>query len=314
MSVFWTDLPERGVVEVRGPDARHFLHNLLTTDVGRIVPGTSGYGGLLTPQGKILFDFIVHDAGGDRFLLDVAQDKAAELTKRLGFYKLRAAVEIADRSAELRVIVAWGGAMASPDQAPPDSALAPDGAALASVSRIAAAAIVHAADPRLAALGIRAIVPVNAPSPRDVMHETPDAYWAHRIRLGVPEGGIDFAFGDAFPHDADMDQLGGVDFTKGCYTGQEVVARMEHRGTARRRMIAVSADVALPAAGTPVMAGEIELGTLGSADGTAGLASLRLDRAADALRAGRPITAGDVALQLAIPAWARFGWPEAAAS
>ncbi|MCW5716150.1 MAG: folate-binding protein YgfZ [Bauldia sp.] len=285
----WTELPERGVVEVRGPDARHFLHNLLTTDVGRIVPGTAGYGGLLTPQGKILFDFIVHDAGGDRFLLDVAAGKAAELAKRLGFYKLRAAVEIADRSDELRVIAAWGG-----------DVLVPAGELVAT-------------DPRLPELGLRAVVTSSAVLP-DEDRTTPAAYHAHRIRLGVPEGGADFAFGDAFPHDADMDQLGGVDFGKGCYTGQEVVARMEHRGTARRRVIAVTADAALPPAGTPVMVGDIEVGTLGSSDGSAGLASLRLDRAADALRDGRAITAGGVALHLTIPAWARFGWPDAAAS
>lgn len=288
MGLSWTELLERGVVEVKGPDARHFLHNLLTTDVGRIVPGTAGYGGLLTPQGKILFDFIVHDAG-DRFLLDVARDKVAELIRRLGFYRLRAAVEIADRSEELSVVVAWDGEVTLP-----------------------AGAIV-AADPRLAALGSRAIIGADATLP-EAGRTTPGAYRAHRIRLGVPEGGSDFAFGDAFPHDADMDQLGGVDFGKGCYTGQEVVARMEHRGTARRRVIAVTADTALPGPGTPVMAGGIELGTLGSSDGSAGLASLRLDRVAEAVRAGRPITADGVPLQVAIPAWARFGWPDAAAS
>jgi len=288
MALSWTELPDRGVVEVTGPDARHFLHNLLTTDVGRIVPGTAGYGGLLTPQGKILFDFIVHDAGGDRFLLDVARDKAAELAKRLGFYKLRASVSIADRSADLVVIAAWDGTPTLPDGA------------------------VAAADPRLAALGSRAIVSLDA-ALSEGDRTTPTAYHAHRIRLGVPEGGADFAFGDAFPHDADMDQLGGVDFTKGCYTGQEVVARMEHRGTARRRVIAVTADALLPPAGTPVMAGEIEIGTLGTSEGSAGLASLRLDRAADAMRAGRAITAGGVGLQLTIPAWARFSWPDVAA-
>jgi folate-binding protein YgfZ len=252
------------------------------------VPGTAGYGGLLTPQGKILFDFIVHDAGADRFLLDVAREKAAELAKRLGFYKLRAAVAIADRSDELRVIAAWDGVPTLPEGA------------------------IVAADPRLAALGHRAIVASDT-VPAAGGHTSPSAYRAHRIRLGVPEGGADFAFGDAFPHDADMDQLGGVDFTKGCYTGQEVVARMEHRGTARRRVIAVAADTALPPAGTPVMAGDIEIGALGSSEGSRGLASLRLDRAADATRAGRAITAGGVVLQLTIPAWARFGWPDAAA-
>ncbi|MGV8841272.1 MAG: CAF17-like 4Fe-4S cluster assembly/insertion protein YgfZ [Bauldia sp.] len=289
MAPVWTDLPDRGVVEVLGPDARPFLHNLLTTDVARIVPGAAGYGGLLTPQGKILFDFIVHDAGGDRFLLDVARDRASDLAKRLGFYKLRAAITIADRSDAVRVVAAWEGGPSLP------------------------AGSIVAPDPRLAELGIRAVVPAGAAMP-EAGRASPSAYRAHRLALGVPEGGVDFTFGDAFPHDADMDQLGGVDFAKGCYTGQEIVARMEHRGTARRRIIRVSADAPLPPPGTPILANDIEIGTLGSTEGATGLAMLRLDRAADAMRTGQPITAGGVAITLSLPAWARFTWPEAAAS
>jgi hypothetical protein len=287
-------LPDRGVVKVAGTDAAKFLDGLVTTDLDKVTAGNARYSALLTPQGKIIADFIVVKANEDaHYFLDCPRALASTLVQRLNFYKLRAKVIVEDLSETLAVLAVWDGAGANgPGLCYPD--------------------------PRLAALGLRCMIATHlgdkaAAELGASLVEAAD-YDAHRIALGVPRGGSDFIYNDAFPHEADMDQLGGVDFTKGCYTGQEVVARMEHRGTARRRVIAVTADIALPAPGTPIMAGDIELGTLGSADGTAGLASLRLDRAADALRAGRPITASGVALQLAIPEWARFGWPEAAAS
>ena len=169
----------------------------------------------------------------------------ADFTKRIGFYRLRAKVTVADVSAETAGRCAvWG----------PDGVPHIDGMA--------------APDPRLAALGWRVIVPAGQPPAlRGFAPATEADYDAHRIPLGIPEGGIDFAFGDAFPHDADMDQLAGVDFAKGCYIGQEVVSRMEHRGTARRRFVIAQATGALPAAGTELTAGGKALGLLGSSAG-----------------------------------------------
>jgi folate-binding protein YgfZ len=138
-------------------------------------------------------------------------------------------------------------------------------------------------------------------------------YDAHRIALGVPEGGSDFTYGDAFPHETDMDQLGGVDFSKGCYIGQEVVSRMEHRGTARTRAIAVSYDGAAPPTGVAIMAGTRQVGTMGSAMATAmggrGVALVRLDRAAEAIANGEPLSAGGEPVRLVKPDWARFSFP-----
>ena len=134
-------------------------------------------------------------------------------------------------------------------------------------------------------------------------------YEAHRIALGVPQGGLDFRYGDAFPHEADMDQLAGVDFQKGCYVGQEVVSRMEHRGTARTRAVPVRYDGAAPQAGTAIVAGDRQLGHMGSAAAGIGIALLRLDRVADALSHGEPLTAGGVPIHLVKPDWARFAFP-----
>jgi folate-binding protein YgfZ len=281
------ELSRRGVVAVGGADAETFLNDLITSDVPK-APGAASYGGLLTPQGKILFDALVF-RDGDRFLFDLPKTLTADFAKRLTFYRLRAKVEIADVSDERIAVAAWG-----------DSAPILDGPV--------------APDPRLAELGYRAIVPAGADMAPDFSEATAADYDAHRIVLGIPEGGIDFAFGDGFPHDADMDQLHGVDFKKGCYVGQEVVSRMQHRGTARRRFIIAEGASTLPAAGTPIVAGERALGTLGSSAGNTGLALVRLDRAKDAMDAGTPITAGGVALALRLPSWATFTWPAAAAA
>jgi folate-binding protein YgfZ len=134
-------------------------------------------------------------------------------------------------------------------------------------------------------------------------------YHALRIALGVPEGGRDYAFGDTFPHEALFDQLNGVDFAKGCFVGQEVVSRMEHRGTARKRIVPVEGEAELPAPGTSVEADGAVIGALGSVGGSAALALVRLDRAELAVTGGKQITAGGVRLKLRRPSFARFAVP-----
>ncbi len=252
-------LPDRGVVSVTGEDARGFLDNLISNDVGLLDGQSAIFAGLLSPQGKILFDFFVVKTA-DGYLLDVALDQVAGLVRRLSMYKLRAKVAIAQRS-DLHVAVSWGGP-------------------------------VGARDPRSPALGGRMIgtaFAVDADQPLDTYH-------AHRIELGIPEGGKDYSFGDAFPHEALFDQLHGVSFTKGCYVGQEIVARMEHRGTARKRIVRVTADAELPPAGTDILAGDVVIGVTGSHAGHRGLAMLRLDRVAEFAAKGVGLKVGGLPL------------------
>ncbi len=169
------------------------------------------------------------------------------------------------------------------------------------------------ADPRLPALGMRIMLPPHlaAEAGADLGATFVDAaaYEAHRIALGVPRGGEDFIYGDTFPHEADMDQLAGVDFDKGCYVGQEVVSRVEHRSSARSRIVPVSYEYA-PASGLPVMAADKEIGTLMSAVSGHGLAMIRLDRLADAQAAHTSITCGNIPIRVLKPDWATFAWPE----
>jgi len=281
-------LASRGVLRVRGVDARKYLQGLITNDIAKAQGGTAIHAGLLSPQGKILFEFFVLPEG-EGFLIDAAQDRAEELLKRLLFYRLRAQVEI-EREPSLAVAAAWGGAPSLPQGA------------------------IAYADPRLAALGVRLLIPGDT-SAADLgcAAASEDDYRAFRIALGVPEGGRDYGFGDTFPHEALFDQLNGVDFAKGCYVGQEVVSRMEHRGTARKRIVPVEGEAPLPAPGTSVEAGGVPIGTLGSVSGTSGLAMIRLDRAEDAVSHGKALTAGGVAIALRRPSFARFAVPIAGA-
>ncbi len=276
-------LPDRGVVKVFGEDARNFLNGLVTTDVTQLAPGLGRFGALLTPQGKIIVDFLITEAPsghGGGFLIDCPRALAQGLADKLGFYRLRAKVTVENLSGSLGVLAAWDG----------EPSVKPD---------------LAFADPRNSALGGRILVPEELAQKvadligADLVDST--AYDAHRIASGVPRGGLDFMYGDAFPHETNMDRLHGVDFDKGCYVGQEVVSRMQHRGTARTRTVRVILDGAAPEPGAAILAGGKPVGTMGSTSGHNGLALIRIDRAADALDAATPLTSGGLAIRLAEP-------------
>ncbi len=284
-------LEDRGVVAVTGPDAGKLLHGLVTNDLALLENGaTAIHAALLTPQGKIIADFFVVKAD-DGYLLEVAREKAAELVKRIGLYKLRAKVEIKDVSADYRVLAVWG---ASP------------------WSFGDAGRTVSFQDPRLAELGLRILA--EATFAADISSATsgigagPADYHAHRIGLGVPEGGKDYPFGDAFPHEALLDQLNGVSFTKGCFVGQEVVSRMEHRGAVRKRVVPDRRRGAAPSRYRR-QGGDVAIGTVGSVAGNRGLALVRLDRAAEFLAKGIGLAAGGVPVRIELPAFAKFALP-----
>jgi hypothetical protein len=270
-------LADRGVVGVTGPEAPGFLDNLITNDVsGLDAPGAALHAGLLSPQGKILFEFfVVRTSAG--FLLETGLEQTAALAKRLTMYKLRAKVEIKDAAGEVVVAVLLGAVRARP------------------------AGVIAFVDPRDERLGDRLLVPAplvgEALAQSGALRITPNAYHAHRISLGVPQAGVDYPLSDAFPHEADFDLHHGVSFTKGCFVGQEVVARMQNKSVIRKRIVRVSAASAL-ASGSDIKAGEAVIGVVGSVAGLEGLAMLRLDRVAEALDTGQAITCGGAVLSV----------------
>jgi len=282
-------LQRRGVIRVAGVDARKYLQGLITNDIAKAQDGRAIHAGLLNPQGKVLFDFFVVAANGG-YLLDVVKDKSDELMKRLSFYRLRAEVDIVDEPS-LAISAAWGG---EPHPCK-DAVVYPD--------------------PRLPELGFRLILRADTSAAELGCSPASEAdYDTNRIRLGVPEGGLDYGFGEAFPHEALFDQLNGVEFAKGCYVGQEVVSRMEHRGTARRRIVPIESEATLPLSGSSIEVGNMPIGTIGSVSGASGLALVRLNRAEEALARGIPLTAAGVKLRLRQPSFAKFSVPAAALS
>ena len=288
-----TPLSDRGVVSVSGADAEKLLQGLVTNDLGGLAAdpeqmtfdAEARHAGLLSPQGKILFEFFcVRTPEG--FVLDVLLEKAAELVKRLTMYKLRAAAEIKDASGQFKCLALWG---------PDAHSSGPTKGTIAF------------RDPRHPDLGQRILAEArfatDIASATNGMKASPEAYIARRIALGVPEGGKDYDFGDAYPHEANFDLLHGVSFIKGCYVGQEIVARMQHKTTIRKRVVPVTGQAALAADRPDITAGGVSIGKLGSVAGTSGLAMLRLDRAAEFTDKGVTLMAGLVPVTLAQSPW-----------
>jgi folate-binding protein YgfZ len=277
-------LPDRGVVRIAGPDAGKFLNGTITADLDMLARQAAVHSALLAPQGKMLFEFFVIKAPNGGFLLETGRELADGLVKRLRMYMLRAKVKAENVADAFEVAAAWGGPPPAGD-----------------------ARIVYD-DPRLAEMGFRVLAPVSpgfAADASDAEWVAAEAYHAHRIALGVPEAGKDYPIGDAFPHEADLDLLNGVSFEKGCFIGQEVVSRMKHRGSVRKRVVPVEGEAPLRS-GAAIMAGNAEIGSIGSVAGARALALVRLDRAAEAGAKAQPLLADGIAVTLRKPTWANF--------
>ena len=231
-------LDSRALVKLSGPDARAFLHNLLTQDVETLAPGALRFGALLSPPGRLLFDLFLW-GDNDGVVLDVAVDRREALIQRLSMYRLRARVEVA---ADCRpVFASWPGIAEG-----------------------------FTADPRTPALGGRAIGAFAATAGED-------DWDAHRLAVGVPDPARDADEG-TYPIEANFDLLNGIDFAKGCFVGQETTSRMKRRGEIKKRMMPLTFDGPAPAAGAEVLNGELRAGeTLTGREGSA-MALVRLDR------------------------------------
>jgi len=271
-------LPERGVIKMTGEETQGFLHRLITNSVKDIAPGESRFSALLSPQGKLLFDFFVAPLpdGEPGFLIDCVRDQSAALAQRLNFHKLRAKITIEDQSEAL------GVAAILDDEAP----VGIDG--------------VIYSDARAPGLGRRII------AAREVLASASNIdaadYESRRVAAGVPKGGVDFVYGDAFVQDSNLDWLNGVDFKKGCYVGQEVVARVHHRKSAKKRILKFHFDGDPPAHGAEIAAGGPPLGQVSSISGSEGLAMLRIDRLEEAQTAGAVVKAGETPIAVTPPA------------
>lgn len=257
-------LPHRGVIALTGADRVAFLNGLVSNEVAKAAPGCAVWAALLSPQGKYLADFFIF-ALGDALLLDARAEDIPLLLPKLRRFKLRAAVELADVSAQYGVYAAWDGP-------PPEGTCA-------------------APDPRLPEAGYR----ILSETPLTPTASAAD-YAAHRIALGLPDGPPDLEVDKTLLLEAGFDELGGVAWDKGCYMGQELTARTKYRGLVKRRLVPVALG-APAAAGTPVLADGVEVGSLRSTVGGLGLAMLRVDALA------KPLTIDNTLLTPRVPYW-----------
>ncbi|MGE0764860.1 MAG: folate-binding protein YgfZ [Hyphomicrobiaceae bacterium] len=267
-------LADRGIVSVTGEDAKAFLDNLITNDMDDLDRQPAIHAALLTPQGKILFEFFVVRSG-DGFLLDTLRASVADLIKRLSLYRLRAKVSLNDLSSSRTVVAAWGAP-------PPEVPLA-----------------ISYRDPRADGMGHRMVMASEMAAKLANEDEGRAAYDRHRIALGVPEPERDYAIGDTFPHEAGFDRQAGVSFSKGCFVGQEVVARMQHKTLVRKRIARISGeDGKSLVSGAQIAVGQAVIGRVGSVDGSRGLALVRLDRAVEAAGKGQSLTSDGVGVRV----------------
>ncbi len=291
-------LEGRGIVSVAGEAARTFLQGLVSNDVDKVNPRTAVHAAFLTPQGKYLHDFFIVEVG-EALLLDCEAARLGDLVRRLGVYKLRSKVTLADAGAEYAVAALLGdGAAEAAGLGPEAGNAAPFAGGVAYV------------DPRLAAARARAVLPRADAARRleDLGFEAaaPGDYDALRLRLGLPDGSSDMIVEKAILLENGFEELNGIDFDKGCFLGQELTARTKYRGLVRKRLLPVDIDGAAPPFGALVMLGDQEAGEMRSSRDGAGLALMRLQFLDKAAEAGTPFTAGEARLTPRKPDWAAF--------
>lgn len=266
-------LADRAFIAITGEDAEDFLQSIVTTDIKALPEGECRPGALLTPQGKIQFDFLISRTL-DGLLLETSAEQADPFIKRLTLYRLRAKAQFA-RLTVSHALIAWEPAGEG------------------------------SSDHRFARAGVAL---TRRPSD-EAAPDGPETYHILRLSLGITGGGEDKGLGDYFPHDLMMDKNDGLSFKKGCYVGQEVVSRMQHRSTARRRVVTVTGQAHLAEAGAPMIIGDREVGTLLSVSGSTGLAIARIDKLGSALSSGARPAVGGQNVTVALPGWSGLDWP-----
>ncbi|MEO1553930.1 MAG: folate-binding protein [Pseudomonadota bacterium] len=279
-------LPHRAVLSLRGPDTITLLERLVTHATDDWEPGQTRYGALLTPQGKILSDYLALRID-DGILLDTAAEFIDDLAKRLKMFRLRSAVEIE----RLEDVFVFAGTESAPEDLP----------------SISGVQYVYR-DPRYSGGRVRGMATRESWSAEHGDHPEDGSrpiaeYHADRIAHCVPEQGFDFGSADAFPADINMDVLGGVALNKGCFVGQEVVSRMHRRGQIRKRTLpltvptettlSVGADLLAPAT----------VGVITSCQAEHGLARIRVDRWLKAVDQGQSVTLDETPVTITKPDW-----------
>ncbi len=256
-------LTNRSLLRLSGADTKVFLQNLVSNDLALLSDTKAIYSALLTPQGKFLHDFFLFEWQGDIFV-ECLSDRKADLVRRLTMYKLRANVTIADASEEFTLHAIFGPA---PDDFPKELGELTSGDDH-----------VLYADPRMGSLGYRAVFKKDASWADNFTNCTEvsfEDYTAHRLSLGVPEGGTDIVPEKSFLLEANFEELHGVSFSKGCYVGQELTARTKYRAKIKKRIFTFKYDGEL-VVGDSIKFQDTEVAVVAAFQAPFGLAFTRL--------------------------------------
>lgn len=265
MAIWHSILENRAVLSIKGAERADFLQNLITQDITRCTQDAPQAGILLTPQGKLAFDFLIKisDAG---YLLDCDSAIAEAFLKKLSMYKLRRDIDITRHDAVVRVI--WSD---EPNAKLPQL----EG---------------FFQDPRLARLGLRSIGDAGA-DPCDINAASAQAWHHFRMSLGVPEGSTEMPVGTVFPLEFGFGYLHAIDFQKGCFVGQEVTSRVHRKGSLRKHLHPAKFGTRVPPAGTPIMHDTRTVGEIVASHDNQALILLRTDAPHTMLHAdGAPFT------------------------
>lgn len=273
-------LKNRRIIKITGEEATDFLQVLITTDVTKIGSHEIFPGALLSPQGKIIADFLIGKREDDYFI-DIVVSLADILYKRLLLYKLHKKVEITQPLQEL-VTVSWNNESNSLNF---DSSFI---------------------DKRFPKK--EKIIRIYGETPFFVS-EYCDNWNRLRIRYAIAESDTDYEIGKVFPHDINYDQINGLSFNKGCYIGQEIVSRMHHRRIIRRRILVVKSHHELTL-GSSVKAGSKILGYLGTCTANKALILTRIDHVKEAIDHNIPFTVNDIPVTISIAENMNFTFPE----
>lgn len=274
-----THLPHRGVLEIQGEDKTPFLQGLISNDIHKVTPEHAIYATMLTPQGRFLYDFFIMEKDGSYFL-DGEASRLADLVKKLNLYKLRSQVIFTPRP-DLKVYVLWGEDTLSSLELQNEPGNTHAGTFI---------------DPRLVELGARIIaeIPSYLGEPA-----SPQEYDLYRIKLGIPEGGIDLIPEKSILLECGLDELNAISWTKGCYIGQELTTRTKFQGLVRKRLFPVKIEGTAPDFGTEIVLDETPVGVMRShADGY-GIGLLRLEH----FKAGLSLQCGNAKLHPYRPFW-----------
>lgn len=295
MTDFYTIMEERGIITLKGPDAKAFLQGVITNDATKVSPSNTIYAALLTAQGRFLHDFFVSEHNGTLFI-DCEKKRSDDLLERLEKLKLRSDVTIENHPKDYHVVTFYGQPDTISHFGLPNT--------LGTTKEFLDGFVYT--DPRLLSMGARAVISwgdesfyrggdLQVPGLSLTRGSLPQ-YDMMRIKLGIPDGHHDMPAEKAIILECGLDELNAIDWQKGCYMGQELIARTKHRGEIRKRLFPVKVEGPIYADGDRTITfNDEKAGEVLSFQCDVAMALLRLEHVEAAQAQNQPLKLGTLA-------------------